>query len=142
VAVDTGVYDVGVDVRYGTRTVACIRRAYVGIDPVYSSRQRLSSSVRRHVGLNIGYLLVSAYLVESSLGVASSVALYGVLVTEEYLGTVALGVRSGHRSGILNPILEHDDVLARDDSLRRALVLTRRGTSLGKREPRARKRHR
>jgi hypothetical protein len=36
VAVDTGVYDVGVDVRYGPGPVACSRRAYVGIDPVYS----------------------------------------------------------------------------------------------------------
>ena len=58
-----------------------------------------------------------------------------MLVTEEYLGTVALGVRSGHRSGILNPILEHDDVLAQDDALRRALVLTRRGTSLASASP-------
>ena len=89
-AVDTGVYDVGVDVRYGTRAVACIRRAYVGIDPVDAPRQRLSLSVRCLVKLDIGYLLISEYLVESPLGEASSVALYGVLVGEVYLGAVAL----------------------------------------------------
>jgi hypothetical protein len=60
-------------------------------------------SVSRLVRFDIGYLLISAYLVESSLGEASSVAFYGVLVGEEYLGAVALGVRSGYRGGILNP---------------------------------------
>jgi hypothetical protein len=142
VAVDTGIYDVGVNVRYGTRAVACIRRAYVGIDPVDAPGQRLSLSVSCLVGTDICYLLISAYLVESSLGEASGVPLYGVLVGEEYLGAVALGVSSGHRGGILNPILEHDDLLARDDALRRALALTTRGILLGQREPRARKRRR
>jgi hypothetical protein len=52
------------------------------------------------VRLDIGYLLISAYLVESPLGEASGVALQGVLVGEEYLGAVAWGMRNSGPTGV------------------------------------------
>jgi hypothetical protein len=72
--------------------------------------------------LDVVNALLGAHLVQSLNGDASGVTLESVLVGVEYLSAVALGVLAGDRGRIsdliIELILEHDYVLARDGALR------------------------
>src|SRR5215212_11183134 len=141
--VDARVDYVGVYVRDGSRAVPGSRRADIGVYAIYAPRQRLGCDLRRLVWLDVGHPRVVAHLLESLGGDAGSVALQRILVGVEYLGTVALGVLSGNGCRVFDlPLIEDDNVLARDYALRRALASAGIVARLSQRYPGARQHHR
>src|SRR5215213_115306 len=146
--VDAHVDYVGVYVRDGSRAVPGSRRADIGVYAIYAPRQLLAGAVaagdlRRLVWLDVGHPRVVAHLLESLGGDAGSVALQRILVGVEYLGTVALGVLSGNGCRVFDlPLIEDDNVLARDDAFRRTLASPGIVARLSQRYPGARQHHR
>jgi hypothetical protein len=64
------------------------------------------------VGLDVRDAAIGAHFLESPVGDAGGVALYGVLVSVEDLGAMTSGVHLGYRRGVSTllcvPLLEED----------------------------------
>src|SRR5215203_6272089 len=110
VGIDARVDHVGVHVRNGSRAVARLGRARVGVYLVDAPGQRLCRGVVALVGLHALHPLVGAHRAEAPVGDAGGEAFEGVAVDEAYPQTVAPSHPFGRPTGIGCTLLQHDHV--------------------------------